>query len=186
MLIILIRWLVWYGTFMLCHLFVMLYICYALCLLCSIFAMLIILLCYLFDMCLICYVICLLCCVFVMPCVCYARYLLWYIFDMCHICYACWCIFWYALFLLCCETLWYALVNLFVIQLVDVFSGMLVLFMVWSYLMLFLYSIPHFSSCYMNVIYMYTNLKSKLMGNFDGVLLQIYTENAQQIEHTHI
>ena len=33
---------------------------------------------------------------------------------------------------------------------------------------------------------MYTNLKSKLMGNFDGVLLQIYTENAQQIEHTHI
>ena len=33
---------------------------------------------------------------------------------------------------------------------------------------------------------MYTNLKYKLMENFDGVLLQIYTENTHQIEHTHI
>ena len=156
----------------------------------------------------ICYVICLLCSMFVMLCVCYARYLvcwfiwygiylIWHLFDMAFICYDIYLLFsiyvmldiCYAccsFFLLCCETLWYALVNLFVIQLVDVFSGMLVLFMVWSYLTLFLYSIPHIISCYINVIYKYTNLKFKLMGNFDGVLLQIYTENAQQIEHTHI
>ena len=147
------------------------------------------LICYddLFDMTFIWYVSCLLCSIYVMLVDCYAVFFVTSIicytdyFVMLDICYAC-CSF----FLLHCETLWYALVNLFVIQLVDVFCGMLVLFMVWSYLTLFLYSIPHISSCYMNVIYMYTNLKSKLMGNFDGVLLQIYTENAQQIENTYI
>ena len=165
MLIILIHWLFRYASY-----FDMLLICYVVYLLFSYF-----------DMLIYCYDDLLLCQLFDMALIWYGTYLLWYIFDMCFICYAC-CSF----FLLHCETLWYALVNLFVIQLVDVFCGMLVLFMVWSYLTLFLYSIPHISSCYMNVIYMYTNLKSKLMGNFDGVLLQIYTENAQQIEHTHI
>ena len=156
---------VWYVSYLLCILFDMTFICYAIYLICHLFVMLYI-----------CYAVCLLCPIFGM-----LIYLIWHLFVMLDICYAC-CSF----FLLHCETLWYALVNLFVIQLVDVFCGMLVLFMVWSYLTLFLYSIPHISSCYMNVIYMYTNLKSKLMGNFDGVLLQIYTENAQQIEHTHI
>ena len=147
------------------------------------------LICYddLFDMTFIWYVSCLLCSIYVMLVDCYAVFFVTSIicytdyFVMLDICYAC-CSF----FLLHCETLWYALVNLFVIQLVDVFSGMLVLFMVGSYLTLFLYSIPHINSCYMNVIYKYTNLKYKLMSNFDGVLLQICTENTHQIEHTHI
>ena len=176
MLTSLICWLFWYAnyfdtlTILICCLFVMSFICYSRFLICWFIVMMIY-----------CYVNYLIWHLFDMALICYDIYLLFSIYVMLDICYAC-CSF----FLLHCETLWYALVNLFVIQLVDVFCGMLVLFMVWSYLMLFLYSIPHFSSCYMNVIYMYTNLKSKLMGNFDGVLLQIYTENAQQIEHTHI
>ena len=181
MLIILIHWLFRYASY-----FDMLLICYVVYLLFSYFDMLIycyddLLLCQLFDMAFIWYGTYLIWHLFDMALICYDIYLICVLFVMLDICYAC-CSF----FLLCCETLWYVLVNLFVIQLVDVFSGMLVLFMVWSYLMLFLYSIPHFSSCYMNIIYMYTNLKSKLMGNFDGVLLQIYTENAQQIENTYI
>ena len=124
---------------LICCLFVMIIYCYALYLLCHLFVMLYI-----------CYAVCLLCSIFGM-----LIYLIWHLFVMLDICYAC-CSF----FLLCCETLWYALVNLFVIQLVDVFSGMLVLFMVWSYLMLFLYSIPHISSCYMNVICKYTNFQN--------------------------
>ena len=155
----------WYDIYLLCYLFDMSFVCYAIYLICHLFVMLYI-----------CYAVCLLCPIFGM-----LIYLIWHLFVMLDICYAC-CSF----FLLHCETLWYALVNLFVIQLVDVFSGMLVLFMVGSYLTLFLYSIPHINSCYMNVIYKYTNLKYKLMSNFDGVLLQICTENKHQIEHTHI
>ena len=139
MLIILIHWLFRYASY-----FDMLLICYVVYLLFSYF-----------DMLIYCYDDLLLCQLFDMALIWYGTYLLWYIFDMCFICYAC-CSF----FLLHCETLWYALVNLFVIQLVDVFSGMLAPFMVWSYLMLFLYSIPQFSSCYMNVIYKCTNFQN--------------------------
>ena len=152
-LIILIRWLFWYVVYLLCILFDMTFICYVIYLICHLFVMLFIW-----------YVICLSCSIFVMLCVCYAY----------------WCIFFFSLFLLCCETLWYALVNLFVIQLVDVFCGMLVLFMVWSYLTLFLYSIPHFSSYYMNVICKYTNFQNI---NWWEILMVFWCKFIQKIHN---
>ena len=146
----LICWLVWYADYfdmlfiLICCLFVMSFICYSRFLICWFIVMMIY-----------CYVNYLIWHLFDMALICYDIYLICVLFVMLDICYAC-CSF----FLLHCETLWYALVNLFVIQLVDVFSGMLVPFMVWSYLMLFQYSIPQFSSCYMNVIYKCTNFQN--------------------------
>ena len=101
----------------------MLVICYGDLFVMVIYCYVIYLICVLFDMHLVCYassLLCSICTIFVMH-----TFLLCYLFVMLVV-----AVFWYALFLLCCETLCYALVNLFVIQLVDVFCGMLVLFMV--------------------------------------------------------
>ena len=149
MLIILIRWLVWYGTFMLCHLFVMLCVCYALCLLCSIFAMIYIwYVSYLLRL-LMYFLVCAFLVMLRNTLICTSKF----------ICYpTSWRVFWYA----------------------GSIYGMIV-----SHAVSILYSSVQFV-LYERNLQMHKLSKHKLMGNFDGVLLQIYTENAQQIEHTHI
>ena len=140
-----------------------------------------------FDMLLICYVVYLLFSYFDMLIYCYDDLLLCQLFDMAFICYARYLLCLLFIFFvtlrntlictskfICYPTSWR------VLWYVGSIYGMIV-----SHTVSILYSSVQFV-LYERNLQMHKLSKHKLMGNFDGVLLQIYTENAQQIEHTHI
>ena len=158
------------------------------------------LICYddLFDMTFIWYVSCLLCSIYVMLVDCYAVFFVTSI--ICYTDYFVMIIFCYAVCLLC--LLMYFLVCAFLVMLRNTlictskficypaswrvfwYAGS-IYGMIVSHAVSILYSSVQFV-LYERNLQMHKLSKHKLMGNFDGVLLQIYTENTHQIEHTHI